>query len=146
MLGISKSHLEKLRHFRRDGPPVVHFGRAVRYPLAGLRAWSCASRGCERMLSADLPLDWNLWCANRTRELRAEGMSQVTADSFAELETSGRVRLAKVIGFEAAAKAELCLTQHANGDDRWYVIVDPDLVPPDAVAADSYTSAGKSES
>ena len=42
MLGLSKSHLEKLRHYRRDGPPVVHFGRAVRYPLAGLPAWSAA--------------------------------------------------------------------------------------------------------
>ncbi len=43
LLGLSKSHLEKLRHFRRDGPPVVHFGRAVRYPLAGLHAWSEAN-------------------------------------------------------------------------------------------------------
>lgn len=40
LLGLSKSHLEKLRHFRKDGPPVVHFGRAVRYPLDGLRAWT----------------------------------------------------------------------------------------------------------
>jgi predicted DNA-binding transcriptional regulator AlpA len=47
MLGLSKSHLEKLRHFRRDGPLVVHFGRAVRYPLAGLRAWSAAHQGGE---------------------------------------------------------------------------------------------------
>lgn len=47
MLGLSKSHLEKLRHYRRDGPPVVHFGRAVRYPLAGLRAWSAAHQGGE---------------------------------------------------------------------------------------------------
>ena len=47
MLGLSKSHLEKLRHYRRDGPPVVHFGRAVRYPLAGLRAWSAAHQRGE---------------------------------------------------------------------------------------------------
>ncbi len=47
MLGLSKSHLEKLRHYRRDGPPVVRFGRAVRYPLAGLRAWSAARQGGE---------------------------------------------------------------------------------------------------
>lgn len=47
MLGLSKSHLEKLRLYRRDGPPVVHFGRAVRYPLAGLRAWSAAHQGGE---------------------------------------------------------------------------------------------------
>lgn len=47
MLGLSKSHLEKLRHYRRDGPPIVHFGRAVRYPLAGLLAWSAAHQGGE---------------------------------------------------------------------------------------------------
>jgi predicted DNA-binding transcriptional regulator AlpA len=40
LLGLSKSHLEKIRHFRADGPPIVRFGRAVRYPVAGLRAWS----------------------------------------------------------------------------------------------------------
>lgn len=44
MLGLSKSHLEKLRHFRRDGPPVVQFGRAVRYPVDGLRKWSNAHK------------------------------------------------------------------------------------------------------
>ncbi len=42
LLGLSKSHLEKIRHFRADGPPIVRFGRAVRYPIAGLQAWSDA--------------------------------------------------------------------------------------------------------
>ncbi len=40
LLGLSTSHLEKLRHFRRDGPPFVRFGRTVRYPVSGLREWA----------------------------------------------------------------------------------------------------------
>ena len=35
-----------------------------------------------------------------------------------------------MIGFEAASKAELGVAQDSNGEDRWYVIVDPGLVPP----------------
>lgn len=40
LLGLSSSHLEKLRHFRRPGPPFVRFGRTVRYPVTGLREWA----------------------------------------------------------------------------------------------------------
>jgi hypothetical protein len=42
MLGLSKSHLEKLRHYRKPGPPLCRIGRAVRYPTAGLRDWAAA--------------------------------------------------------------------------------------------------------
>ncbi len=83
------------------------------------------------MLSAEYPPIWILWRTSRTRELRAKGMTQDTAFRFADLEMMGRVRLAKMIGFEAASKAELGVTQDSNGEDRWYVIVDPDLVPPE---------------
>jgi hypothetical protein len=37
--GVSTSHLEKLRHFRADGPPYVKVGRRVLYPVDKLRAW-----------------------------------------------------------------------------------------------------------
>lgn len=82
------------------------------------------------MLAADYPPIWNLWRASRTRELRAAGIAHDKAFRFADREMMGRVRLAKVIGFEAASKAELGVTQDSNGEDSWYVIVDPDLVPP----------------
>ena len=42
LLGLSESHLQKLRHFRKPGPPLVRIGRAVRYPAAGLREWAAA--------------------------------------------------------------------------------------------------------
>jgi len=48
LLGLSKSHLEKIRHFHADGPPIVRFGRAVRYPIAGLQAWSDAHMKGQR--------------------------------------------------------------------------------------------------
>ena len=95
------------------------------------------------MLGADHPPIWNLWRANRTRELRAEGMSQATAFRFAELEMMGRIRLAKVIGFEAASRAELGVTQDSNGEDRWFVIIDPDLVPPEMREAAEQFQFGK---
>ena len=87
-------------------------------------------RGVKPTLAADYPPIWNLWRANRTRDLRAGGVAQDTALRFAELEMKGRIRLARMIGFEAASKAELGVAQDSNGEDRWYVIVDPGLVPP----------------
>lgn len=95
------------------------------------------------MLAADYPPIWNLWRANRTRELRAGGIAQNPAFRFVDLEMMGRVRLAKVIGFEAASKAELVMTQDSNGEERWYVIVDPDLVPPEMREAAEQFHFGK---
>ena len=41
MLGLSSSHLEKLRLYDPDNsPPIIRIGRAVRYPVEGLRAWA----------------------------------------------------------------------------------------------------------
>lgn len=41
MLGLSTSHLEKLRLYDpENSPPVIRIGRAVRYPVDGLRAWA----------------------------------------------------------------------------------------------------------
>jgi hypothetical protein len=100
-------------------------------------------KGEKPMLAANYPPIWNLWRANRTRELLAEGMAQDTAFRFADLEMTGRVRLAKVIGFEAASKAELGVTQDSNGKDRWYIIVDPDLVPPEMREAAEQFHFGK---
>lgn len=40
LLDVSESHLEKLRFYRRPGPPFVKVGRAIRYPLAGLHEWA----------------------------------------------------------------------------------------------------------
>ncbi len=43
MLGLSASHLEKLRLYDpENSPPVMRIGRAVRYPIEGLRAWADA--------------------------------------------------------------------------------------------------------
>jgi hypothetical protein len=43
MLGLSASHLEKLRLYDPDNsPPIIRIGRAVRYPIKGLRAWADA--------------------------------------------------------------------------------------------------------
>lgn len=95
------------------------------------------------MLAADCPPIWNLWRANRTRELRAEGIAQDSAIHFADLEMAGRIRLAKMIGYEAASQAKLGLTQDSNGKDRWYVIVDPYLVPPEMREAAERLHFGK---
>ena len=95
------------------------------------------------MLAADLPPVWMLLRANRSRDLRAEGMDHDTAFRFADLEMKGRIRLAKVVGFDAASKAELGVTQDSNGEDRWYVIVDPDLVPPEMRKAAEQFHFGK---
>ena len=41
MLGLSTSHLEKLRLYDpENSPPVIRIGRAVRYPVDGLRIWA----------------------------------------------------------------------------------------------------------
>lgn len=40
LLGLSASHLEKLRFFKKDGPRYSKFGRAVRYSVDDLRAWA----------------------------------------------------------------------------------------------------------
>lgn len=43
MLGLSSSHLEKLRLYDpANSPPIIRIGRAVRYPVEGLRAWADA--------------------------------------------------------------------------------------------------------
>jgi len=40
LLGLSESTLEKMRHFRRPGPPVTRIGRAVRYDRNALLNWA----------------------------------------------------------------------------------------------------------
>ncbi len=40
LLGISESMLEKLRFYRKPGPPFARFGNRIRYPLEGLRQWA----------------------------------------------------------------------------------------------------------
>jgi predicted DNA-binding transcriptional regulator AlpA len=44
LLGLSRSSLEKYRHFRKqDGPPYVVFGRsAIRYHTPTLLEWAAA--------------------------------------------------------------------------------------------------------
>ena len=44
MLGVSKSHLDKLRiEDPENSPPYFRVGKCVRYSLAGLKEWSHAS-------------------------------------------------------------------------------------------------------
>jgi len=43
LLGHSPRTLEALR-FRREGPPYVKLGRAVRYDLSELEAWIASNR------------------------------------------------------------------------------------------------------
>jgi predicted DNA-binding transcriptional regulator AlpA len=41
MLGVSKSHLEKLRiDDSNASPPTIRVGRCVRYPVSQLIAWA----------------------------------------------------------------------------------------------------------
>ncbi|MCC5975442.1 MAG: helix-turn-helix domain-containing protein [Rubellimicrobium sp.] len=40
LLGLSASHLEKLRFYRKPGPPFVRIGKAIRYPIDGLHDWA----------------------------------------------------------------------------------------------------------
>lgn len=42
VLRVGKSTLEKMRHFRRPGPPFIRHGARVRYPVADLRAWAAS--------------------------------------------------------------------------------------------------------
>ena len=40
LLGVSKSHLEKLRTMApTKSPPIIRIGRSIRYPLNLLQAW-----------------------------------------------------------------------------------------------------------
>jgi len=40
LLGVSKSHLEKLRiDDPEKSPPFFNVGRCIRYPLSGLQQW-----------------------------------------------------------------------------------------------------------
>lgn len=40
MLGVSKSHLEKLRTMDpKNSPPTIRIGRSIRYPLNLLQDW-----------------------------------------------------------------------------------------------------------
>jgi hypothetical protein len=49
LLGLSVSHLNKLRIYHPDrSPPFVRFGRSVRYPISGpsgVLAWARARGG-----------------------------------------------------------------------------------------------------
>jgi transposase-like protein len=41
-LSVSKALLRKWRRLGEGGPPFIHLGKAVRYPLESLRQWLSA--------------------------------------------------------------------------------------------------------
>lgn len=73
-------------------------------------------------------LDWRFWRAERV-EFIVGGDPERSAEELDKTDAVARVRVALATGYSAAAEAEIFFMEYPDGTTRWFVEIDPKLVP-----------------
>lgn len=71
-----------------------------------------------------LPPEWALWRSKRLRQMLAFGMSRKNAEVVSNAEARGRARIAKQVGYLAAASADLVVVPDGMGGDKFALRID----------------------
>lgn len=79
-----------------------------------------------------VPPEWVEWQRQRQREMSASGLvSRQNRRAWTKAEAKARARLAKAIGFPAAAAAVLDYVDRPDGSTAFRFLLDPNLIPPE---------------
>jgi hypothetical protein len=73
-------------------------------------------------------LDWRSW-REESVEFSDGSDPERSAEEFDKTEAVARVRLALTAGYRTAAETKIFFMQYPDGTTRWFVEIDPKLVP-----------------